>query len=46
MGSNHPGGCNAAMTDGSVRFLSRNVDLINVLLPLASRGSGEPVAGD
>jgi prepilin-type N-terminal cleavage/methylation domain-containing protein/prepilin-type processing-associated H-X9-DG protein len=46
MGSNHPGGCNVGMADGSVRFLSRNVDLINVLLPLASRGSGEPVTAE
>ncbi len=27
MGSFHPGGCHAAMADGSVRFISENVDL-------------------
>jgi prepilin-type N-terminal cleavage/methylation domain-containing protein len=46
MGSNHPGGCNAGLTDGSFRFLSKNIDLNLVLLPLASRGGGETVAGD
>jgi len=46
MGSNHPGGCNAGMADGSSRFLNKNIDLNLVLLPLASRGSGETVAGD
>lgn len=46
MGSNHPGGCNAGLADGSTRFLSRNIDLNNVLLPMASRASGEAVASD
>jgi prepilin-type processing-associated H-X9-DG protein len=41
MGSNHPGGCNVAMADASVRFLSNTVDLNTVLLPLASRNGGE-----
>jgi prepilin-type N-terminal cleavage/methylation domain-containing protein/prepilin-type processing-associated H-X9-DG protein len=41
MGSNHSGGCNAVMGDGSVHFLSQNVDLNKVLLPMASRNGGE-----
>ncbi len=41
MGSNHTGGCNVVMGDGSVRFLNSNVDLNTVLLPLASRNGGE-----
>jgi prepilin-type processing-associated H-X9-DG protein len=44
MGSNHPGGCNVAMADGSVSFLGEDVDLNGVLLPLASRSSGENVS--
>ena len=27
MGSNHPGGCNVAMVDGSARFISDKVDV-------------------
>jgi len=41
MGAMHPAGCNVAMGDGSVRFLTENVDLNKVLLPLASRNGGE-----
>jgi prepilin-type N-terminal cleavage/methylation domain-containing protein/prepilin-type processing-associated H-X9-DG protein len=41
MGSNHTGGCNIALGDGSVRFLRESVDLNRVLLPLASRAGGE-----
>ncbi len=44
MGSNHPQGCNVCLADGSVRFLSKTIDLNRVLLPLASRGGGEAVA--
>jgi prepilin-type N-terminal cleavage/methylation domain-containing protein/prepilin-type processing-associated H-X9-DG protein len=44
MGSNHPGGCNVCLGDGSVRFLSRTIDLNRVLLPLASRAGAEVVA--
>jgi prepilin-type N-terminal cleavage/methylation domain-containing protein/prepilin-type processing-associated H-X9-DG protein len=44
MGSNHAGGCNVAFGDGSVRFLSKSIDLNNVLLPLASRNGGEVVS--
>ncbi|HUR52679.1 MAG TPA: DUF1559 domain-containing protein [Gemmataceae bacterium] len=43
MGSNHTGGSNAAMGDGSVRFLRDSLDLNTVLKPLASRGGGEIV---
>jgi prepilin-type N-terminal cleavage/methylation domain-containing protein/prepilin-type processing-associated H-X9-DG protein len=43
IGSNHPAGCNIAMGDGSVRFLTENVDLNRILLPLASRQGGEVV---
>jgi prepilin-type N-terminal cleavage/methylation domain-containing protein/prepilin-type processing-associated H-X9-DG protein len=41
MGSNHTGGCNVALGDGSVRFLRESVDLNRVLKPLASRAGGE-----
>lgn len=46
MGSNHPQGCNGGMADGSVRFLSKNIDLNLILLPMASRAGGETVAAD
>ena len=39
-GSEHPGGCHVAMGDGSVQFLSENIDLV-VLFGLASRQAGE-----
>jgi prepilin-type N-terminal cleavage/methylation domain-containing protein len=42
MGSNHPGGCGVAMADASVRFLSQDVDLNSVLLPVSSRAGGDP----
>ncbi|MCE9562262.1 MAG: DUF1559 domain-containing protein [Planctomycetes bacterium] len=41
MGSNHTGGCNVSLGDGSVRFLRSSVDLNTVLRPLASRSGGE-----
>jgi hypothetical protein len=34
------------MTDGSLRFVNKNIDLNNVLLPLASRASGETVTSE
>jgi prepilin-type N-terminal cleavage/methylation domain-containing protein len=45
MGSNHPNGCNVALGDASVRFLSGSIDLNTVLLPLASRNGGEVIQG-
>jgi prepilin-type N-terminal cleavage/methylation domain-containing protein len=45
MGSNHPGGCNVVLGDASTRFLSKDIDLNRVLLPLASRNGGEVVSG-
>jgi prepilin-type processing-associated H-X9-DG protein len=41
MGSNHSGGLNVAMGDGSVRFLRESIDLNTVLKPMASRNGGE-----
>jgi prepilin-type processing-associated H-X9-DG protein len=46
MGSNHPGGCNVAFADGSVRFLMADIDLNSVLVPLASRNGGEVISAD
>ena len=46
MGSNHTNGCNVAFADGSVRLLSKSVDLNRVLLPLASRAGGEVVSNN
>jgi prepilin-type N-terminal cleavage/methylation domain-containing protein len=42
--SPHAGGAQFAVMDGSVRFLSETVDLNNVLLRLAARNDGLPVA--
>ena len=44
MGSNHTGGCNVGLGDGSVRYLRESIDLNRVLLPLASRAGGEIVS--
>lgn len=44
MGSNHSGGCNVVLGDGSVRFLRDSVDLNSVLKPLASRAGNEIVS--
>ncbi|TWT60594.1 DUF1559 domain-containing protein [Rubinisphaera italica] len=40
MGSNHKGGCQVVLADGSVKFVSENVDM-NSLRATASRDSGE-----
>ncbi len=41
--SAHTGGVNAAMCDGSVRFVSDSVDLINIWRPLSTAQAGEVV---
>jgi prepilin-type N-terminal cleavage/methylation domain-containing protein/prepilin-type processing-associated H-X9-DG protein len=41
MGSNHSGGLNAVMGDGSVRFIRNSVSEVNILGPMASRNGGE-----
>ena len=41
-GSRHPGGFNAAMADGSVRFFKTTIDL-NVFRALITRSGGEVV---
>ena len=46
MGSNHTGGSNAAMGDGSVRFVKDSTDLNTVLKPMASRAGGEIIPND
>jgi prepilin-type N-terminal cleavage/methylation domain-containing protein len=43
-GSLHPGGAHFAMADASVQFIREDVNLAGVLLPLASRSSGEVVS--
>ena len=40
-GSNHPGGANIGMCDGSAAFMSDQVDVEEVLRPMASRKSEE-----
>ncbi|MFO0821438.1 MAG: DUF1559 domain-containing protein [Pirellulales bacterium] len=42
-GSNHPGGANFALADGSVRFLSQTLSLVN-LQRLSVRNDGNPVS--
>jgi prepilin-type processing-associated H-X9-DG protein len=41
----HPGGANAAMADGSVRFLRDSIS-IRTLAALSTRGAGEVISGD
>ncbi len=41
-GSHHPGGINAAMADGSVRFIADSIDS-NLLKLLITRNDGQPV---
>ena len=43
--SRHPTGVNAAMCDGSVHFVSNNVDFFNVYLVTMTRAGGEPSSG-
>ncbi len=40
-GSEHPGGMNVGMMDGSVKFVSETIDM-NIYRSAASRGAGEP----
>jgi prepilin-type processing-associated H-X9-DG protein len=39
LGSNHPGGTNVAMCDGSANFLSEDIDAADVYRRMASRAS-------
>ena len=41
--SRHPGGANFTMTDGSVRFISQNID-IRLFNNLGSKAGGEPTS--
>lgn len=43
LGSEHPGGANVCFADGSVHFLSEDVELKTVYFALASRQSGEVI---
>lgn len=43
-GSFHNGGCHFAMVDGSIRFVSENID-ITIYRTVAIRGDGLPAAG-
>ncbi len=45
LSSNHPGGANVAMADGSVRFLKDSVNL-NTIWALGSRAQGEIISAD
>jgi prepilin-type processing-associated H-X9-DG protein len=42
-GSYHVNGCNVAMADGSVRFLSATISVPNTLLPMSTRMAGDIV---
>ncbi len=39
----HPQGCNVAMADGSVRFLSSSISVLGTLLPMSTRMAGDIV---
>ena len=43
--SNHPGGAHFALADGSVRFISENIDTITYGR-LGGRNDGEPLRGE
>jgi len=43
--SNHPGGCNAMMADGSVRFIKDSVDMLT-WWKLGTKAGGEVVSSD
>jgi prepilin-type processing-associated H-X9-DG protein len=40
----HTGGVQIGLADGSVRFISNNIDLM-IWHALGSRGGGEPISG-
>jgi len=43
-GSYHANGCNVAMADGSVRFLSSSVSRTATLVPMSTRNAGDIAA--
>ena len=43
--SYHPGGCNFAFADGSVRFIKDSVNMLTYQ-SLGTRGSGEVISSD
>jgi prepilin-type processing-associated H-X9-DG protein len=43
--SKHTGGANFVMCDGSVKFLSNNVDYVTVLMPLSTPGGADLARG-
>jgi prepilin-type N-terminal cleavage/methylation domain-containing protein/prepilin-type processing-associated H-X9-DG protein len=44
-GSYHPGGCNFLFADGSIHFLSENINM-NIYQALSTRAGGEVVSGN
>jgi prepilin-type processing-associated H-X9-DG protein len=43
--SNHPGGCNFAFSDGSVRFIKDSIDM-SIYEALGTRNGGEVISSD